>query len=441
MGLRVEDARGQCYDGAASMSGKRSGVATQFKSLNPKMLYTHCHGHALNLAVKDACSQVSALKETFEMAREITKLVKDSPQRNMKLEEIRKTTVNECKSIHAFCPTRWTVRGEALSAISNNHDELMELWDWSLNVLTDTEMKARIRGAIAAMQRFQFFFGCQLGEAILRLTDNLSRVLQNPLLSAIESQELVHNVVALLLVQRSDDSFDQFWKDLLKKQQKFNSIEEATLPRIRKIPARYDEGHSKSFHHETPKSLYRQFYFQAYDNTIENIKRRFDQPDFQIYVTLQSLLLKSAAEENFDEEFEVIEEFYEGDFDFFTLKSQLKLFPKILKRQSEARSISSIISELRDFSREKRAILCQVVRLIKLILVAPATNAISERSFSALKRIKTYLRSTMKCARLNHMMVLHVHKEMLDNIDLKVIANEFSESKQNRMNIFGQFEL
>ena len=38
--------------------------------------------------------------------------------------------------------------------------------------------------------------------------------------------------------------------------------------------------------------------------------------------------------------------------------------------------------------------------MVKLILVIPATNAVSERSFSSLKRIKTYLRSTIANNRL-----------------------------------------
>ena len=44
------------------------------------------------------------------------------------------------------------------------------------------------------------------------------------------------------------------------------------------------------------------------------------------------------------------------------------------------------------------------------MLVMPATNAVSERSFSALKRVKTYLRSNTGEVRLNHLMLLHVHK-------------------------------
>ena len=84
------------------MAGKTSGVAAQFKKLNTKMLYTHCHGHALNLDVKGVCFKVDMLKMTFEMTRETCKLVKESPQRNNMLEEIRKTTKNQAKVCIAF---------------------------------------------------------------------------------------------------------------------------------------------------------------------------------------------------------------------------------------------------------------------------------------------------------------------------------------------------
>ena len=63
------------------------------------------------------------------------------------------------------------------------------------------------------------------------------------------------------------------------------------------------------------------------------------------------------------------------------------------------------------------------------MLVMPATNAVSERSFSALKRVKTYLRSTMGESRLNHFMLLHVHKELAD-----------VEDNQRRKQLFGKFQ-
>ena len=71
---------------------------------------------------------------------------------------------NELRGVYAFWSMRWTVRGEALAAVINNHDELIELWNWSLTVPKDTEMKARIRGVKSMMTTFDFYVGCSLGE-------------------------------------------------------------------------------------------------------------------------------------------------------------------------------------------------------------------------------------------------------------------------------------
>jgi len=58
--------------------------------------------------------------------------------------------------------------------------------------------------------------------------------------------------------------------------------------------------------------------------------------------------------------------------------------------------------------------------------VIPATNATSERTFSALRRVKTDLRSTMTQSRLNSLYIQNA-------LDLKEIANEFTaKNERNR---------
>jgi hypothetical protein len=79
-----------------------------------------------------------------------------------------------------------------------------------------------------------------------------------------------------------------------------------------------------------------------------------------------------------------------------------------------------------------------VKRLAQLILVMPGTNASSERSFSAIRRVKNYLRTTMT-QRLNYLMLLHVHKDKTDALDLKVLLNEFVECSEHRSNIFAKY--
>ena len=70
----------------------------------------------------------------------------------------------------------------------------------------------------------------------------------------------------------------------------------------------------------------------------------------------------------------------------------------------------------------------------------PATNAVSERSFSAMCRLFTYLRTNMGPNRLNNTMVLHVHKERLDQLSLIDIVNDFVKGSDHRKTVFGSFD-
>ena len=53
MNLTISNCHGQCYDAAKNLSGIQSGVATTITNLESRALYSHCYGHALNMAVQD----------------------------------------------------------------------------------------------------------------------------------------------------------------------------------------------------------------------------------------------------------------------------------------------------------------------------------------------------------------------------------------------------
>ena len=88
-------------------------------------------------------------------------------------------------------------------------------------------------------------------------------------------------------------------------------------------------------------------------------------------------------------------------------------------------SISYVVKVLSELSCAQRVAFSQVFIVMNLLLVLPATNATSERSFSALRRVKTYLRSTMTQLRLNNLLILHTYKDETDSLDLKEVVNEF----------------
>ena len=146
------------------------------------------------------------------MVKEVCNLVKKFPQWETKIKNLRESTKNYTSGIQSFCPTRWTLHGDTCATMLNNHVELMELWEWSLKILKDVNMKSRVIGANTYMKTFKFAFGCHLGETILRQTDNLYKTLQNKSISASEGAELARSVLQQLKRKRSIEQFDRSGK-------------------------------------------------------------------------------------------------------------------------------------------------------------------------------------------------------------------------------------
>ena len=82
MNLPITNCRGQCYDGAPNMAGTHTGVAMQILSEESRATYTHCYGHALNLAASDTVKMNRILRDTLDTALEILKLLKYSPRQD-----------------------------------------------------------------------------------------------------------------------------------------------------------------------------------------------------------------------------------------------------------------------------------------------------------------------------------------------------------------------
>ena len=67
------------------------------------------------------------------------------------------------------------------------------------------------------------------------------------------------------------------------------------------------------------------------------------------------------------------------------------------------------------------------------------SKQVENKQGTLLKRVKTYLRSTAGDSRLNHLMMLHVHKDRTDALTLVDVANNFVGEKENRKQLCGKF--
>ncbi|KAL4718968.1 hypothetical protein ACJJTC_005154 [Scirpophaga incertulas] len=89
-----------------------------------------------------------------------------------------------------------------------------------------------------------------------------------------------------------------------------------------------------------------------------------------------------------------------------------------------------------DTLKEAKTFFPAIKKAILILLAQPCTTANIERSFSTLRRIKTWLRSTMSENRLNGLYMLSVHRKMLqekkDEV-IKKVLNRFCEQPRRLM--------
>jgi hypothetical protein len=286
-------------------------------------------------------------------------------------------------------------------------------------------------------------FGLKLAERILKITDNLSRTLQKQSMSAAQAQELAEMTINTLKSIRTDEAFDLFFHLVEQLRESTDDhVEQPSLPRKRKVPQYLEIGDGDGYHSPTIQQHYRQQYFEAIDLAYTSIQNRFNQPGYAIYCNLEGLLLKVANQQDYSTELHKVVTFYGSDFNQSELSTQLQILgTKFTKEDQADTTLEEILTFLRSLSKGQRAFFRQVCFLASLILVMPATNAVRERSFSTMRRIKSYLRSTMGQARLNHLMLLNIYREMLDEVDLSVIANSFVQGSEHRLRMFGKFQL
>lgn len=67
--------------------------------------------------------------------------------------------------------------------------------------------------------------------------------------------------------------------------------------------------------------------------------------------------------------------------------------------------------------------------LYQCMLTLPITVASNERSFSKLKLIKNYLRSTMSNDRFFYLIISSIERDSLDEIDIKNLVNDWAKMK------------
>ena len=135
------------------------------------------------------------------------------------------------------------------------------------------------------------------------------------------------------------------------------------------------------------------------------------------------------------DDIKTVSEFY-GDWNSEEIVRERQLLFARLRRLDRSISVVEISEEMRQ-NRASADMAPNFISALKTYIVLPSSAFEAERSFSALRRLKTYLRSTQTQQRLNDLAILNVHRDHAEALDLAKANHEFVSRTQTRRNKFG----
>ncbi|XP_028098568.1 uncharacterized protein LOC114298232 [Camellia sinensis] len=196
----------------------------------------------------------------------------------------------------------------------------------------------------------------------------------------------------------------------------------------------FDENVSEAVAQSGEESFRVNYFIYIIDQALSSLKSRFEQ--FQIYDETFGFLfdlkkLNSTNDECLKTYCANHEDFlkHDGlmDIDGRDLFSELKVFKEILPKE-----INRPI-EVMDYLKLMDGCFPNAWIAYRIVLTIPVTVASGERSFSKLKLIKSYLRSTMSQERFDGLAILSIAKDLVDKLDYTNLISDFAAKNARRV--------
>ncbi|XP_072014887.1 zinc finger MYM-type protein 1-like [Amphiura filiformis] len=404
----------QTYDGAATMKGRVNGVQAQVKEEYPNAHFVHCYAHQLNLVMEQACSKHSRLcKVFFANLSAFAVFFSLSPKRAAALKDYCK------RRIPRAAATRWNFNSRTVSVVYENVDALKQFfqsiadgdtsddeadepevhYDW------DDKTIREATGLLKWLEDEEFLFFLEFFHLIMPEVD------------------LLYNTL-----QRRNVSVDTVYSDLRKF---IGSIEDARskVDDITSLDEPAQKRRRTAGRIEQVKAACK----EACDTIIVQAKDRFESVGHIVALQLVDPREFARYAANFpSEKLPLVSEFY-GMISVEQLRTELSI---LYKRDDFQNAKTSL--DLYQFILENDLnvqVFPEVSRLLEISLTTPLVSVESERCFSTLNRIQTFLRNTMTNQRLNALAFLSIQKDMIrqeiPTFNQKVIY-KFATSKTRR---------
>jgi len=171
---------------------------------------------------------------------------------------------------------------------------------------------------------------------------------------------------------------------------------------------------------------------EAVDEMMKELETRFPVNDMEKIAALEQLVVNAALGKPYEMHEKAALEYLDEDVKSNDFLDEVSTLRSLNFRGKDFHGLVEFFAS----NMIKIEAFPEVVKAIKLLLTVPVSAATAERSFSVLRRIKSWDRASMGQEVLNFLGVLFVHKPQLD---LDEVAKAFVMGEEGRRDILGKW--
>lgn len=436
LNLNIENLRGQGYDNGSNMRGKHNGLQKKILEINNRAFYVPCSAHSLNLVVNDAANITHETVNFFNIIQDIYVFFSSSTKR---WSIICKHLPN--LKLKALSATRWSSRIDAVKPLRYHlekiFDALLEISGDSLEWDCTTSHKAH--SLALNIQNYRFICSVVIWFDILNEINALSKMMQSPTMNNQICINLLNKLIGKFTEYRTDEHFEMVLAEASKVAHELNV--ETDFPSIntirpRRKPTQFQYEHSDEVLVD-PKIKYRvEFYFRVLDQTITSLKDRFE--ELKTFTDVFGFFSNNLFNYSNDELIKHCKDLNlklkddsssESDIDGIDLFNEI-IALKLHFAENQSNDPQTLLQYL--FTNDLISTFPNTAVALRILLTLPVSVASGERSFSKLKIIKNYLRSTMLQQRLSYLAIVSIEHEILDSLDTRKLIQDFANIKARR---------
>ncbi|XP_069502679.1 zinc finger MYM-type protein 1-like [Ambystoma mexicanum] len=439
MSLPIENLRGQGYDNGSNMKGKENGVQHRILDVNPRALYVPCSAHSLNLVVNDAAKCCLEATAFFDMVQRTYVYFSGSTHRW----EVLKRHVKNL-TLKPLSDTRWESRIHALNPLRY---QLGDVYDALVEISNDTTQTgssgniSRIdaQGLAKGISSFKFVVSLVVWHNILFEINVTSKQLQTKTLDVRDAIKQLEESKKFLSGCRSDEGFEKVLIDAHKLAEELEipaCFEPDNSVRVRRKKKQFTyEADDEPI--ENPKENFKvNFFFAIIDTALQSVEERFTQMRqissvFGFLYNIHSLKTE-AAHQIFVHCLKLEKALQHGDLkdiDASDLCNELQVIARRVQNKSSPQDVLTFV-----YNNNLAKSMPNTCIALQILLTLPVSVASHERSFSKLKLIKSYIRSSMMQERLVGLATLSIEHDIGQHIDIKNLVSTFAKMKARKVN-------